>query len=246
MGSTLRDCIVAEEGYTFLSLDASQIELRVLAILSQDPQMLADIATGDMHTATAIRMYGLVEDPDEMKKRRYRAKTGNFATVYGAKAPQLAATFECSEEEAQEFLDEHRRAYPRMYQWMAEMVTLAKQTGQVKTMFSRIRPLPQLVDMSLPWRLRESYEKEVVNTIVQGTAIDIIKKMMMYMREILPRSVRLVLNVHDEMVWEVPDCGLEEVVEASKELVLAFPDYPCKVEIGKCYGRMEEREVSHG
>ena len=83
MPSTLRSCIIAEEGYTFISLDASQIELRVLAILSQDPQMLEDLKTGDLHLATAIRMFGegILQDEAIKEKRRYQAKQGNFAEV---------------------------------------------------------------------------------------------------------------------------------------------------------------------
>ena len=235
--NTLRSCIAAESGYTFVVLDASQIELRVLAILSGDPRMLEDLKTGDLHKATAIRMYGLSDDPDEMKKRRYRAKTGNFATVYGAGSFQLAATFQCSEEEAQEFLDEHKATYPRLYQWMEEVKAQAREDGFVKTMLGRIRPIPEI--HSGIWKLREKAEKESVNTIVQGSAVDIVKMMMLYLRSILDKSVRLVLQVHDEMVWEVPDHLVEQTLEICKELIPAFPDYPTKIETGKCYGELK-------
>ena len=90
MPNTLRSCIIADDGYTFLSLDADQIELKVLAILSQDPQMLEDMRTEDLHMATAIRMLGWTDDEEEMKKRRYDAKQANFAMVYGADEYKLA------------------------------------------------------------------------------------------------------------------------------------------------------------
>lgn len=260
MPKTLRSCIVAEPGYTFIAADASQIELRVMAILSQDPNMLADLATGDLHAATAIRMYGKPTEEDalehlpdgasdeeiqkwiadEFKKRRYKAKTGNFATVYGAGAFQLATTFECSEEEAQQFLDDHKAAYPRLYIWMDDVKRQAKSDGFVKSIFGRIRYLPEINDASLPWKIREKAEKEAVNTIVQGTAVDIVKKMMLYMRSILDGRDRLVLNVHDEMVWECPDQLLNESISQFAELKMAFPDYPVKVSVGKVYGEVKE------
>jgi len=237
---TLRSCIIAEQGYTFLSLDASQIELRVLAILSQDPQMLEDLKEGDLHQATATRMYGWIEDEVERKKKRYDAKQGNFAMVYGADEYKLSEMLECSVEEALEFMADHKEAYPRLYQWMEERKTQAKEDGFVVNMFGRVRPLPELYAGS--FKIREKAEREIVNTIVQGTAVDIVKKMMLYLREIYTSAIRLVLQVHDEMLWEVPDALLDEALELSKELTLAFPDYPVTTKIGKVYGNMKEVE----
>jgi len=237
---TLRSCIIAEQGYTFLSLDASQIELRVLAILSQDPQMLEDLKEGDLHQATATRMYGWIEDEVERKKKRYDAKQGNFAMVYGADEYKLSEMLECSVEEALEFMADHKEAYPRLYQWMEERKTQAKEDGFVVNMFGRVRPLPELYAGS--FKIREKAEREIVNTIVQGTAVDIVKKMMLYLREIYTPAIRLVLQVHDEMLWEVPDALLDEALELSKELTLAFPDYPVTTSVGKVYGNMKEVE----
>ncbi len=259
MPNTLRSCIVAEQGYTFISIDASQIELRVLAILSQDPRMLEDLKTGDLHQATAIRMLGEptreealghLEDPevttemidkwlkDEMKRRRYIAKQANFALVYGADEIKLAEMLDCPVEEATQFMVEHKNTYPVLYQWIEATKKKAKEDGFVVNLFGRIRPIPEL--SSGNWRLREKAERECVNTIVQGSAVDIVKKMMLYMRGILDRSIRLVLQVHDEMVLEVPDTLLQDALEKSKELYLAFPDYPVGIMVGKCYGELEE------
>jgi len=207
---TLRSCIVAEEGYTFLALDASQIELRVLAILSQDPQMLEDLRTSDLHLATAVRMFGWTDDEEVMKKRRYAAKQANFALVYEASEFKLAEMLECSVEEALEFMADHRDAYPILYQWMDATKIKAKEDGFVVNMFGRIRPLPELYAGS--WKMREEAEKEIVNTIVQGTAVDIVKKMMLYLKGAFDPSVRLVLQVHDEVLWEVPDELLDNIL----------------------------------
>lgn len=224
---TLRSCIIAEEGFTFLSLDANQIELRVLAILSQDPRMLEDLKTGDLHQATA----------DRMGRNRYDAKQGNFAMIYGADEYKLAEMLECSVEEAMEFMAEHKATYPVLYQWMEETVAKAKEDGYVVNMFGRIRPLPELYAGS--FRVREKTEREVVNTIVQGTAVDIVKKMMLYLRGLFTPNMRLILQVHDEILFEVPDELLDTTLELCEELESAFPDYPCTVKHGKVYGELK-------
>ncbi len=237
MVDTLRSCIVAERGYTFISLDANQIELRVLATLSQDSQMLEDLKTGDLHLATAIRMFGWTDAEVEMKKRRYKAKQGNFALVFDADEYKLAEMLECSVEEAREFMAEHKETYPRLYEWKKERKVQAKEDGYVINMFGRIRPLPELYAGS--FRMRENAEREIVNTIVQGTAIDIVKMAMLYLRKILDPIVRLVLNVHDEILWECPDGLLQQTVEQCQELEQAFPQYPFSIKVGKIYGEME-------
>jgi len=236
MPDTLRSCIVAEEGYTFISLDASQIELRVLAILSQDPQMLEDLKTGDLHQATATRMFGWGEDEDLNKRNRYKAKQGNFAMVYGADAYKLAEMLECSVEEAEQFMAEHREAYPVLYEWMEARVAEAKENGYTINMFGRIRPIPELYAGS--WRIREKAEREVVNTIVQGTAVDLVKMAMIELRKMLDRRIRFVLQVHDEMLLECPDDLFTQAVELCKELINYFPDYPFAAKAGKRYGEL--------
>lgn len=260
MPETLRSCIVAEKDHTFISLDASQIELRVLAIMSQDPHMLADLAGGDLHLATALRMFGQAtredalaagigeEDIPEwiastMKKRRYDAKQCNFAIVYGADAFKLAQMFECSLEEAERFMGEHRAAYPVLYAWMEAQVDKAKEQGFTVNLFGRIRPLPELYSGS--FKIREKAEREVVNTIVQGTAVDIVKQAMLVLRGLLDRTIRLVLQVHDEMVWECPDSLLPEALEHCQELSGYFPSYPFKICTGKVYGEVREITSEH-
>jgi len=235
---TLRSCIVSEQDYTFISLDAIQIELKAAAFLSQDPQMLADLATGDLHLATAIRMFGWTDDEDEMKQKRYDAKQCNFAVIYMAGEYQLASMFNCTEEEALQFMADHRAAYPRLYQWMEERIALAKEDGYVINIFGRIRPLPELYAGS--WKMREKAEKEVVNTLCQGTAIDIIKLAMLYLRRILDPMVRFVLNVHDEILLECPDSLLQQSLEQCQELEQAFPDYPFAIKTGKRYSDLKE------
>jgi DNA polymerase I len=233
---TLRGCIRSEDGYTFLSLDASQIELRVLAYLSQDPRMLEDVKSSDLHMATAIRMYGLTDDKEEMTRRRYRAKQGNFSNVYGAGDEKLAEILDCEVDEAILFREEHKATYPRLYEYIKEAKEKAVQDGYVVTMHGRIRPIPELQAGSRS--MREKAEKEAFNTIIQGSAVDIVKLMMIQLRKIYPREIRLVLQVHDEMLWEVPDTLLSWAIEQTEILGELFPDYPCEVKVGKYYNEL--------
>ena len=237
MADTLRSCIVAESGYTYLILDASQLELRVLALLSQDPRMLEDLKTSDLHMATAIRMLGQTDDEALMKKRRYGAKQANFALVYDAGVDKLAEMLECTVEEAEQFMADHKDTYPVLYTWMETTKAKAKEDGYVVNIFGRIRPLPELYAGS--WRMREGAEREIVNTIVQGTAVDIVKLCMIRLRkEILDPRVRIVLQVHDEILLEVPDNLLLHTINGLSEIPSYFPDYPFSTKVGKCYGEL--------
>jgi DNA polymerase-1 len=239
MSRTLRSCVIAPEGYTLISIDANQLELRVIAILSQDPNMLEDLKSTDLHLATAIRMFGLKDDPKLMKELRYKAKQANFADIYGADEYKLAEMLECSLEEAKELKEERKRTYPVLFKWVEDRIREAKALGYVTNIFGRKRPIPELSAGS--WSLREKGKREVVNTLVQGTAADIIKLMMLFLKGILAPSVRMVLQVHDEILLEVPDVWVSQTLESIEELKMAFPYYPCSVAIGKNYGELEEK-----
>jgi DNA polymerase-1 len=204
--------------------------------------MKEDLKTGDLHLATAIRMFGveILENEELKKKKRYEAKQGNFALVYGADSFKLSQMLECSVDEAEEFMAEHRFKYPVLYAYMEKVKADAKRDGFVVNLFNRIRPIPELNEGS--WKIREKAERECVNTVVQGTAVDIVKLMMLYMRKILDGRIRLVLQVHDEMLWECPDELLEQALTAHEELKYAFPDYPVEVKVGKIYGEVKKPE----
>jgi len=227
MTDTLRGCIIAEPGYTFISLDASQIELRVLAYESGDPAMLADLETGDLHQATAYRM----------RVDRYHAKQGNFANVYDSGDETLAVTMGCDVASAIAFKEAHKATYPRLYEWKEEVKAAVKQTGFVVNRFGRIRPIEGLHAVS--FRIRQHAEREIVNTLVQGTAVDIVKLAMLYLRAILDRRIRLVLQVHDEMLWECPNDLVGQAIERCKTLPDYFPQYPFTMKVGTVYNKLE-------
>lgn len=259
MTATLRGCIVAQEGYTFLSLDASQLELRVAAILCQDPAMLEDVKQQDLHLATAIRVFGLptkneavlelgynttseaVKDwiTRETALRRYNAKQLNFAILYGATASKIAEMAGVTIQKAEEMLRLYFKTYPILKRWIDKMTAQAKIDKFVVSMFGRIRPIPEF-DSPI-WSLRSKAEREAVNTLVQGTAIDIVKLAMLQLRQIFDLSVRMVLNVHDEILFEVPDPLLDGCIKICKEeLPQRFPEYPFTMKVSKCYGALEK------
>jgi len=240
----LRDCIVAPPGYVYLSIDADQLELRVIAILSQDPLLLEAIATEDPFITAAIQLLGWTDDKEVMAKRRYDTKQGNYATIYGADEYTLAEMMGIPVSEAREFQQNYFDRFKVMTQYIESVKRQAKKDGFVTNLFGRKRPIPELQSGS--WKLREEGEREALSTVVQSTAVDIVKLMMLYMEEELTRSIlalstdiKLVLQIHDEMIWEVPKDMLESVLEVGRELALAFPDFPCSMKVGSNYGGLE-------
>ena len=232
-GAGLRRAIEAEKGYTFVSFDASQIELRAAAYLSGDPALLEDIQTQDLHMATASRVFGWVDDEDEMKLRRYQAKQLNFAVLYGADAYRISMMAECSLMEAEELISAYFDKYCVLKDWIDTKKREVISTGYTVNMFGRKRPIPELSSGS--WKVKEAALREIVNTIVQGTAADIIKMMQLWLKKEVPESTRFVLQVHDEIVMEVPDSCVQEVLECIHEMSYAFPYYPVVTKIGKNY-----------
>lgn len=236
----LRDCIVAAPGCTLVSFDASQIELRVVAILSQDPLLLEALKSDDLHMATAIQVFGWTDDKDLMAERRYDAKQLNFAILYGADEYKVAEMAGCSLMEAEVMIDKYFRTYHVLKAWIDATIAQARLDGFVTNMFGRIRPIPEI--NSSIYSIKAKGEREAINTIVQGTAVDIVKKMMLYLQSELGKvhlNVKLILQVHDEILWEVPDDDIGSILYIGEGLAQAFPDYPCSVKIGKVYGKME-------
>ena len=238
MPLTLRSCIMAEQGYTLIAIDASQIELRVAALLSQDPMMIGDLKEKDLHMATAIRVFGWVEDPEEMKKRRYKAKTLNFAILYGADAFKISEMTGMSAEDAKAMQVQYFRTYHVLKAWIDNTQKEAKERGFVTNLFGRIRPIPELSAGS--WKIRAQGERKAVNSVVQGTAVDIVKMVMLNLRASINRSVRMILQVHDEIVMECPDSLVQETLAIITELKNFFPDYPFAIETGRYYGELEK------
>lgn len=233
-GRTIRRAFVAGEGSEFLVADYSQIELRVLAHMSGDPFLIEAFRSGmDIHTATASRVWGL--DPAEVTANHRRtAKMINFGLLYGMEAFGLADRLDISREEAREHIDAYFAQFHHVRDYMASVVTLARNQGYTTTLFGRKRYLPEL--KSDNFRIRQMGERMALNAPVQGTAADIIKAAMIDLdRELRSENLAtaLLLQVHDELILEVPDSErevAEKLVVETMEGVTGL-DVPLVVDI---------------
>ncbi|HEX5641316.1 MAG TPA: DNA polymerase I [Thermoleophilia bacterium] len=203
LGSEIRSCFVAEEGHKLLVADYSQIELRLMASLSAEPALLEAYHRGeDVHRVTAAAVAGIPVE-EVSKRQRERAKATNFGIMYGLSAFGLSEQVEIPVEEARAFIDAYFAKYPRVREFRERVIAQATQDGYVTTLFGRRRAVPEL--RSSNFRNRSLGERLAVNTILQGTAADIIKVAMVKVSRELERrglASRLVLQVHDELVLE--------------------------------------------
>lgn len=211
LGLRMRRCFVAGEGCCLISSDYSQIELRVLAHMSQDPALLEAFRAGlDIHAHTAHLIYDI---PLEMvtKEQRSNAKTINFGLIYGMGAQKLARELSLSLQEAKDFINNYFSRLTVLKTFYESVVNEAKEKGYVVTLGGRRRSLPDL--LSLNANLSAQASRQAVNTVIQGSAADIIKLAMLDVaRDDLLESLnaRLVLQIHDELVLEVPKENCQE------------------------------------
>ncbi len=233
-GRTIRRAFIAGEGAEFLVADYSQIELRVLAHMSGDPFLVEAFRGGsDIHTATAARVWGLEESQVNADQRR-TAKMINFGLLYGMEAFGLADRLGISREEAQGHMDAYFSQFVHVRDYMASVVTQARNQGYTTTLFGRRRYLPEL--KSDNFRIRQMGERMALNAPVQGTAADIIKKSMIDLDASLRSeglASSLLLQIHDELILESP---LDEIEVAEKLVVETMEgvvalDVPLRVDV---------------
>ncbi|MCZ6566821.1 MAG: DNA polymerase I [Actinobacteria bacterium] len=234
-GKDIRRAFIAGEGNLFLVADYSQIELRVLAHMSADPFLTEAFQSGlDIHTATAARVWDVPTEEVSTQQRR-TAKMINFGLLYGMEAFGLADRLGISREEAQEHVDAYFSQFHHVKEYMASMVTAARNDGYTTTLFGRRRYLPEL--KSDNFRIRQMGERMALNAPVQGSAADIVKKAMIDLDSAI-RAERMastmLLQIHDELIIEVPE---DESVPAEKLVVetmegVAGLDVPLKVDVG--------------
>ncbi|WP_088006621.1 DNA polymerase I [Indiicoccus explosivorum] len=208
--------IPSEPGWVMVAADYSQIELRVLAHISEDEGLIEAFRTGqDIHTATAVDVFGT--EPEEVTPNMRRvAKAVNFGIVYGISEYGLSESLKITRKEAGEFIDRYLSSFPGVRKYMEEIVKQAKKDGYVTTLMNRRRYLPEI--NSSNFNMRSFAERTAMNTPIQGSAADIIKKAMLDMAGALEREglkTRLLLQVHDELIFEAPP----EEVEILKTLV---------------------------
>lgn len=205
-GLSVRKAFIASEGYRFLSVDYSQIDLRSVAILSKDPNLIEIFKNGtDVHTGVAAKMYNLSESEVDKEMRR-KAKTINFGILYGMGVSALKEGMKVDRKEAQDFYDDYRKTFSVMIDFLEKVKKEAEVNGYTQTLFRRRRQVP-LIKSKLPF-LKAQGERIAINAPVQGTTADILKLAMIdvdaYIKENrLEDKVKIILQIHDELVLEV-------------------------------------------
>lgn len=226
-GRRIRDCFVPAEGHLFLSADYSQIELRILAHLTEEPALVESFRKGeDIHRRTASEVFGV--PPDQVTfELRSAAKAINFGLMYGMSSFRLAGDLQISRAEATKYMEEYFGRMPKVSGWIENAKIEAKKQGFVETLFGRRRVIPGIHAPNYAERM--GAEREAVNTRIQGTAADIIKIAMLRVHKRLASDgfkARILLQVHDELLIEVPEAEVERLrpvvvaeMEAAAELL---------------------------
>jgi DNA polymerase I len=234
-GLKIRSAFVAEPGGMLISADYSQIELRVLAHMSEDPLLIeAFTREQDIHSRTAQEIFGVAPALQSHEHRR-TAKAINYGVIYGLSSFGLAARTGTSKTEAQRYIDAYFRRHAKVADFLERMVRQGRETGHVRTLFGRLRPMPEINSRDTPSRNRA--EREAMNTPLQGTAADLLKLAMIKVHDRLRREkmqTRMILTVHDELVFEAPESELDSARAIVKtEMEGAYPmRVPLQVEVG--------------
>ncbi len=227
-GREIRKAFIPEPGCIFFSADYSQIELRIMAELSGDEQMIQDFRDGhDIHAATAARIYKK-ELSDVDRDERRKAKTANFGIIYGISAFGLAERMEVSRTEARELIDNYFLTYPKVKAYMEQSVAQARERGYIETVFGRRRYLPDINSRNTV--VRGYAERNAVNAPIQGTAADIIKVAMIHIDSRLREeglTSKMILQVHDELNFSV----LPEEMERVKRIVVEEMEAAWKADV---------------
>lgn len=234
-GRRIREAFIANPGHSIISADYSQIELRIMAHLSQDEGLLSAFAKGeDIHRATAAEIFGVERDAVTSEQRRY-AKVINFGLIYGMSAFGLAQNLNIERSAAQSYIDRYFARYPGVRDYMQTTREAAKDKGYVETFFGRRLWVPEI--NSPNGMRRAGAERAAINAPMQGTAADLIKLAMIAVQGWLDREKlqsKLIMQVHDELVLEVPDAELELVKQTLPQLMqgVAKLDVPLLAEVG--------------
>lgn len=235
-GRRIRQAFIAPHGWKILAVDYSQIELRIMAHLSGDKALLDAFKNGkDIHAATAAEIIGVDIDQVTSEQRR-RAKAINFGLIYGMSAFGLSKQLGIPRGEAQQYMDTYFERYPGVMQYMEDTRSLAAEKGYVETIFGRRLHLPEI--KSRNGMRRKAAERAAINAPMQGTAADIIKKAMLLVDEWVQAEgegkVKLLMQVHDELVFEVESSSLSEIESKIQKLMesAAELDVPLVAEAG--------------
>ncbi|GAF83152.1 unnamed protein product, partial [marine sediment metagenome] len=244
LGKQVRQAFIAPPDSCLVAGDYSQIDLRTLAHLSQDPSLLSAFHNDeDIHSATASQLFGVDASLVTPDMRRL-AKTVNFGVIYGMSEYGLEQATELSREEAAQFITSYFEKYPGVKQYLESTKKQARETGYVQTLLGRRRFIPEINSSNR--QVREAAERMAINMPVQGTSADVIKVAMLNLhREMDKRQLKskMLLQVHDELIFEVPEEELEEMKTLvpqimSTALKLSVP-LKVDIKVGNNWGEME-------
>jgi len=235
LGRRIRRAFVPDRGNVFVAADYSQLELRLLAHVTQDSQMLDAFQKGeDIHERTARLVFG-ARTKAELKEKRRFAKIVNFAIAYAVEPFGLSQRVGISRKEAKQVIEDYYRTYAGVRRFMEEVPEQTRETGVVRSIYGRIRPIPAISDRN--GNVRARAEREAINMPIQGTASDIVKIAMLKVDEALPSAglrAQMVMQVHDELLVEAPKKEAKQVADILKrEMESAVElDVPLEVEVG--------------
>jgi DNA polymerase-1 len=232
-GRRIREAFIAAPGARIVSADYSQIELRIMAHISGDEGLLRAFANNeDIHRATAAEVFGVEPDAVSSEQRRY-AKVINFGLIYGMSAFGLASQLNIERSAAQQYIDLYFQRYPGVKNYMDSTRAQAKQQGYVETVFGRRLWLPEINSSNAA--RRQGAERAAINAPMQGTAADLVKLAMIAVQGWLEEKklqARLIMQVHDELVLEVPQAELHQVKEKVRHLMCHVAELRVPLEVG--------------
>ena len=210
-GMKIREGFIAKEGYKLLGIDYSQIELRVLTEISGDENLIKAYGEGkDLHDLTARKIFGLSEKDEVKREQRTAAKIVNFSIIYGKTAFGLSKELKITRKEAEDYIAKYFDEYPKVRELETEIIKKAEETGYVKTYFNRRRDIEGIHSRNK--NIKNQGERMAVNTVIQGTAAEVIKKVMIELYKFLKgkEDIKMLLQVHDELIFEIKDEKVEE------------------------------------
>lgn len=210
-GMRIREGFIAKKGYKLLGIDYSQIELRVLTEISGDENLIKAYAEGkDLHNLTARKIFGLSENDEVTREERIAAKIVNFSIIYGKTAFGLSKELKITRKDAEEYISKYFAEYPKVKELETEIIKSAEEKGYVETYFKRRRDIEGIHSKNK--NIKSQGERMAVNTVIQGTAAEVIKKVMIELYKFLKdkEDIKLLLQVHDELIFEIKDEKIEE------------------------------------